>query len=191
MNEITKKRCAWCGTDPLYIAYHDNEWGKPVFDDKELFALLCLESMQAGLSWITILRKRENYYHAFEGFNPTIIATFDDKKVDELMQNAGIIRHRGKIKAIIDNAKLYLQITQTQSFSDYLWAMSPSGLTKTPQDNKPKSLSDIPTSTEYSTKMAKQLKKDGFKFLGATTCYAFMQACGMVNDHLIECEFRN
>lgn len=184
------KRCAWCGDDPLYVAYHDTEWGKPVFNDKELFALLCLESMQAGLSWITILRKRENYYHAFRGFDPNIIATFDDKKVDELMQNTGIIRHRGKIQAIIDNAKLYLEISQTQSFSDYLWAMSPNGLDKIPQDNKPKSLSDIPSSTEYSTKMAKQLKKDGFKFLGATTCYAFMQACGMVNDHLIECKFR-
>ncbi|MDO4449364.1 MAG: DNA-3-methyladenine glycosylase I [Moraxella sp.] len=190
MNDIIN-RCTWCGNDPLYVAYHDNEWSKPIFDDRALFALLCLESMQAGLSWITILRKRENYYHAFADFDPNIIATFDDKKVDELMQNAGIIRHWGKIKAIIDNAKLYLQITQTQSFSDYLWAMSPNGLTKIPQDNKPKSLSDIPSSTEYSTKMAKQLKKDGFKFLGATTCYAFMQACGMVNDHLVDCEFRN
>lgn len=189
MNEITK-RCAWCGNDPLYIAYHDSEWGKAVFDDKELFAILCLESMQSGLSFITILKKRNNYYHAFADFDPAIIANFDDKKVDELMQNTGIIRHRGKICAIIDNARAYLTITKAQSFADYLWAMSPNGLAKIPQDNRCKSLSDVPSFTEYSLKMAKQLKKDGFKFVGATTCYAFMQACGMVNDHLLDCQFR-
>lgn len=185
------KRCTWCGTDPLYVAYHDNEWGKAVFDDRQLFALLCLEAMQAGLSWISILKKRDNYYHAFGGFEPAIIATFDDNKIDELMQNSGIIRHRGKINAIINNAKAYLNITQNQSFCDYLWAMSPNGLTKNPQDNKPVAPSDVPSVSEHSTKMAKQLKKDGFKFLGATTCYAFMQASGMVNDHLVGCEFRD
>lgn len=183
-------RCGWCGTDPLYVHYHDNEWGKVVFDDEALFALLCLEAMQAGLSWFTILKKRDNYYQAFANFNPAIIAAFDDAKIDELMNNAGIIRHRGKINAIIDNARAYLNITQNQSFGDYLWNMSPNGLAKIPLDNAPKSLSDTQTVSKHSIKMAKQLKKDGFKFVGATTCYAFMQASGMVNDHLIDCHFR-
>lgn len=184
-------RCPWCGNDPIYIAYHDNKWGKPVFDDRKLFALLNLEAMQAGLSWITILKRQENYYHAFFDFDPAMIANFDDKKIDELMQNTGIIRHRGKIKAIIANAKAYLNIIQHQSFCDYLWAMSPNGLNKIPQDNRPKTLSDIPSYSQHSLKMAKQLKKDGFCFVGATTCYAFMQAVGMVNDHLMTCQFRN
>lgn len=182
-------RCGWCGNDPLYQAYHDNEWGKPIIDDQQLFAMLCLESMQAGLSWITVLRKRERYYQVFADFNPAIIATFDETKIDELMQDSGIIRHRGKIQAIIDNAKIFLKITENQSFSDYLWAMSPNGLAKQPLINQPKTLADIPTRSVFSDNMAKQLKKDGFKFLGSTTCYAFMQAVGMVNDHLADCDF--
>ncbi len=181
-------RCPWCGTDPLYQAYHDNEWGKPIFDDHRLFAMICLEGMQAGLSWITILRKRENYYQAFDDFDPIKIAQYDDTKVDELMQNVGIIRHRAKILAIISNAKAFLKITQHQSFSDYLWGITTSD--KHPIINHPKTMNDIATSTDISQKLAKQLKKDGFKFLGATTCYAFMQAVGMVNDHLADCDFR-
>lgn len=183
-------RCGWCGTDPLYQAYHDNEWGKPSYDDRHLFAMLCLEGMQAGLSWITILKKRERYYQVFADFDPAMIAQFDDDMVDSLMTDAGIIRHRGKIKAIINNAKCYLKITETQAFSDYLWNLSPSGLAKIPQDNHPKIFADIPTNTEYSDNMSKVLKKDGFKFVGSTICYAFMQAVGMVNDHVAACDFR-
>lgn len=183
-------RCPWCGDDPLYQAYHDNEWGKPCFDDKALFALLCLESMQAGLSWITVLKKRARFHTVFYDFDPDIVSQFDEAKVNELMQDTGIIRNRAKINAVIGNAKAYLQITQTQSFCDYLWAMSPNGLSKTPKDNHPDTLQDIPVTSLHATQMAKQLKKDGFKFLGATTCYAFMQASGMINDHLRTCTFR-
>lgn len=182
------KRCPWCGDSPLYQAYHDYEWGKPIFDDRALFALLCLEAMQAGLSWITILKKREHYYQAFDGFDPIKIAAYDDAKVDELMQNAGIIRHRGKILAIIANAQAFLKITKNQSFGDYLWGITTNN--NTPVINHPKRMNDIPSSTDVSSKLAAQLKKDGFKFLGATTCYAFMQASGMVNDHLVDCDFR-
>lgn len=181
-------RCAWCLSDPMYIAYHDNEWGKPVYDDDTLFAMLCLESMQAGLSWITILKRRDGYYRAFDGFDATKIATYDDAKVDKLMLDAGIIRHRAKILAIINNAKAYLKIKQYQSFSDYLWGITTAD--GKPIDNCPADLSGIPAQTDVSVRLAKQLKKDGFKFVGATTCYAFMQAVGMVNDHVADCAFR-
>ncbi|MFW2176385.1 MULTISPECIES: DNA-3-methyladenine glycosylase I [unclassified Moraxella] len=181
-------RCTWCGDSPLYQDYHDNEWGKPNFDDRYLFAMLCLEGMQAGLSWITVLKKREHYYQVFADFNPVKIADFDQDKVDELMQDAGIIRHRGKIEAIITNAKAYLKIVETQPFHDYIWSMSPTG-TKQPLLNRPQNLADIPSKTEASDKMSKRLKKDGFKFVGSTICYAFMQAVGMVNDHVVDCDF--
>ncbi|ELA08179.1 DNA-3-methyladenine glycosylase 1 [Moraxella macacae 0408225] len=200
MIPITKNpphRCAWCMVKPpldrLYQAYHDTEWGKPNFNDRDLFAMLCLEGMQAGLSWITILQKRQNYYRAFLDFDPNLIAKFDNNTVDRLMQNDGIVRHRGKIEAIINNAKAYLAITKTQSFSDYLWQMSPNFVEnhqKQPLVNHFAHESEIPTKTVYADAMAKQLKKDGFKFVGATTCYAFMQAVGMVNDHVIACDFR-
>lgn len=181
-------RCTWCLSDPMYIAYHDNEWGKPVYDDDTLFAMLCLESMQAGLSWITILKRRENYYRAFDHFDATKIAAYDDAKVDQLMMDTGIIRHRGKILAIIHNAKAYLRIKQQQSFSRYLWGIATAD--GKPMDHRPATPSNIPTQTDASVRLAKQLKKDGFKFVGATTCYAFMQAAGMVNDHVVACEFR-
>ncbi|WP_410471783.1 DNA-3-methyladenine glycosylase I [Faucicola mancuniensis] len=190
MQNQSLKRCIWCGDDPLYQAYHDTEWGKIIDDDKTLFALLCLESMQAGLSWITILRKRERFYQVFDNFDPNKVAFYDENKINELMMDAGIIRNRAKINAIIHNANLFLKITQNQSFSDYLWAMSPNGLAKNPLINHPTDISQIPATTEFSDKMAKQLKKDGFKFLGSTTCYAFMQSCGMVNDHVADCDFR-
>lgn len=191
MPKSTLNRCAWCGTDPLYQTYHDTEWGKPNHDDRYLFAMLCLEGMQAGLSWITVLKKRAHYYHVFADFDPVKIAEFDEQKVNELMKDAGIIRHRGKIEAIINNAKAYLKITENQTFSDYLWSMSSNGLAKLPVDNCPTELSQIPAKTDVSDNMSKKLKKDGFKFVGSTICYAFMQAVGMVNDHVADCDFRH
>lgn len=182
-------RCAWCLSDPLYITYHDEEWGRVVRDDRMLFACLCLEGMQAGLSWITILKRREHYDEAFDGFDPMLIASYDEDKIHELMQNPGIIRHRAKILAIIHNAKAYLQVTERQSFCDYLYGIINQHGTF-PRDNQIMSESDLPAQTQASQALAKQLKKDGFKFVGATTCYAFMQAVGMVNDHVMHCAFR-
>ncbi len=187
---MNKKRCAWCLSDPQYVSYHDDEWGKPIYDDKTLFACLCLEGMQAGLSWITILKRRDNYYRAFDDFNPKLIAQYDDDKINELMNDEGIIRHRAKIQAIINNAKAYLVITQNQSFYEYIHQII-SQHDKFPKDNQPITQKDIPLSTVASHHLAKQLKKDGFSFVGATTCYAFMQAVGLVNDHFMDCEFRH
>lgn len=187
---LPKKHCAWCGQDPLYQAYHDDEWGVPCHDDRQLFAMLCLEGMQAGLSWITILKRREGYYRAFDDFDANKIAQYDESKVDELMQNADIIRHRLKIEAIIANAKAYLKIVQNQSFSDYIWGIVAKHQAKTPLINHPKDMSDIPTQTTASIALSKQLKKDGFKFVGPTICYAYMQACGMVDDHVIDCAYK-
>lgn len=187
---INAKRCAWCGDDPLYVAYHDNEWGKAVFDDRLLFAQLCLEGMQAGLSWLTILKKRQRYYEVFMGFDADKIAVFNQDDVDRLMMDKGIVRHRAKIEAIIHNAKMYQKVTQHQTFSGYLW-----GFVRRfgvfPMDNCPQSLADVPSVNYVSEQLSNQLKKDGFKFVGATTCYAFMQAVGMVNDHLVTCQYRH
>lgn len=183
------ERCAWCVGDEQYMMYHDNEWGVPVYEDRQLFAMLCLEGMQAGLSWITVLRKRERYHQLFYDFDADKIATMTAADVDRLMQETGIIRHRAKIEAIIHNAKLYQQITKQQSFSDYLW-----GIVRQhgdfPCDNRPQTLAEVPAKTAVSEALSKRLKKDGFKFVGATTCYAFMQAVGMVNDHVATCTFR-
>lgn len=187
---LPKKRCAWCGQDPLYQAYHDDEWGVPCHDDRQLFAMLCLEGMQAGLSWITILKRREGYYRAFDDFDANKIAQYDESKVDELMQNADIIRHRLKIEAIIANAKAYLKIVQNQSFSDYIWGIVAKHQIQTPLINHPKDMSDIPAQTTASIALSKQLKKDGFKFVGPTICYAYMQACGMVDDHVMDCAYK-
>lgn len=183
-------RCSWCGDDILYQKYHDTEWGKPLFDDKELFANLCLEVMQVGLSWILVLKKREHLYQAFCDFEPDKIIDFDEKDVEILLQNKNIIRNKAKILAIIHNAKIYKKITKNQSFSDYLWGIVQQFDTF-PKDNLPKTLADIPAKTQISENFAKKLKQDGFKFLGATTCYAFMQAVGMVNDHVADCAFRS
>ncbi len=172
------KRCSWCTSEPLYISYHDNEWGIPLKDDQKLFELLMLEGMQAGLSWLTILKKRENFRKAFDRFNAEKIASYSDKKIEILLTDAGIIRNRLKITAIINNSRAYLQVQkQYSSFSEYIWQFAP--------DNKIKKTrkETIITRTLESDAMSKDLQQNGFKFVGTTICYAFMQACGMVNDH--------
>lgn len=176
-------RCGWVSSEPLYIDYHDNEWGEPVYDSQALFAMLCLEGAQAGLSWWTILQKRERYYQVFDDFDAKKIALYDDEKRQSLLQDKGIVRNRLKIDAFIANAKAYLKVSQSQCFSDYLWQF----VNDEPIINNWKSLQEVPTSTPESEKMSKQLKKDGFKFVGPTICYAFMQAVGMVNDHKLDC----
>ena len=183
-NKLEKIRCAWCGTDELYQKYHDEEWGKPVYDDETIFEFLVLESFQAGLSWITILRKRENFRKAFDNFDYQKIANYPDEKVEELMQDAGIIRNRLKILATISNAQKFIE-TQKEfgSFSKYIWDF----IGGKPIINLPKTLKDVPATTEISDKLAKDLKKRGFKFLGSTVVYAHMQATGLVDDHVTEC----
>lgn len=182
------KRCSWCGTDPLYVRYHDEEWGKEVHDDRVLFEFLILESAQAGLSWITILRKRENYREAFARFDPQKIAEFTEADVERLLQDPGIIRNRLKIKAAITNAKHFLEVQKEfGSFDRYLYSFMPGNK---PLKNNYKSLGDIPARTEISDAIAKDMKKRGFKFFGTTICYAHMQATGMVNDHIEDCAFR-
>jgi len=177
-------RCPWPGDDPLYVKYHDEEWGVPVYDDRLLFAKLILDGAQAGLSWITILRKRENYWQAFDNFEPAKIALYDDKKFAELMDNPGIVRNRQKINAAIKNAQAYLKINaELGSFSDYLWEF----VGGKPIVNSWRSLEQIPAKTSESEAMSKALKQRGFSFVGPTICYAFMQAVGMVNDHVMDC----
>jgi len=179
-----KKRCFWAGDIPIYVDYHDNEWGRPVHDDNKLFEMLILEGMQAGLSWITVLKKRENFRKSFDGFNPKKIANYDNKKIEELMNNEGIIRNRLKINAAIINAKLFLEIVEKHgNFDKFIWEY----VNKKPIINKFKTLEDMPASTPISDKISKDLKKMGFKFVGSTIIYSFMQATGMVNDHLIDC----
>ena len=184
MNISEKTRCPWAGDIPIYVDYHDNEWGRPVHDDQKLFEMLTLEGAQAGLSWITILKKRENYKIAFDGFDPNKIALYDDKKVAELLENPGIVRNRLKINSVIINAKLVLEIQkQFGSFDKFIWAYV---------DNKPIvghwiGFEDMPLTTPLSDKISKDLKKMGFKFVGTTIIYSFMQACGMVNDHFKSC----
>lgn len=178
-------RCAWCGTDPLYIKYHDDEWGKPVKDDQTLFEFLILESAQAGLSWITVLRKRENYRKAFANFDAKKVAAFTETDVERLLQDKGIIRNRLKINAAIINAKLFLEVQQEfGSFSNYLWGFLPD---KKPIINNWLSHKDIPARTELSDQISTEMKKKGFKFFGTTICYAHMQATGMINDHIQGC----
>ena len=179
-----KHRCPWCGTDPLYTLYHDAEWGVPVHDDRKLFEMLNLEGAQAGLSWITILRKRENYRKAFDRFDPKKILKYDAKKVKELLANEGIVRNRLKVAAVITNAEAFLKVQKEfGSFDAYLWRF----VGGKPIVNKRKSIRDIPPTTPESDALSKDLKKRGFKFVGSTICYAFMQACGLVNDHETSC----
>ncbi len=177
-------RCPWPGHDPVYQAYHDNEWGRVETDSKALFAKLCLDGQQAGLSWITILKKQKNFEQAFFQFEPEKIALMGEADVDKLMTNSGIIRHRLKIQAVIKNARAYLEIErQGQSFSDFIWQFV-EGKTIC---NRWHSMAEVPTETPASIAMSKALKKAGMSFVGPTICYAFMQAVGMVNDHLVSC----
>ncbi|NOJ75041.1 DNA-3-methyladenine glycosylase I [Empedobacter stercoris] len=181
---MKKIRCAWVNKDQDYIDYHDNEWGKPIKDDKILFEFLILESFQAGLSWFTILKKRENFRKTFANFDVKKVANFDETKIEELVQNEGIIRHRGKISAAINNAKLFIEIQKEfGSFSDFIWSY----VDHKPIINNWNSIKEVPATTEISDKIAKDLKKRGFKFFGSTTIYAHMQATGMVNDHTNDC----
>lgn len=177
-------RCSWCGDDPLYQAYHDEEWGVPLYDDQKLFEFLLLEGAQAGLSWITILKKREGYRKAFDNFDPVKIARYSEKKQEKLLQNPEIVRNKLKVKAFTKNAQAYLSIVKkTGSFSDYVWQFTNGEVIK----NRWKSLKEVPALTPEAEAMSKQLKKDGFTFVGPTICYAFMQATGMVNDHTVDC----
>lgn len=177
-------RCDWCGSDPLYTKYHDEEWGVPVFDDIAMFEHMVLESFQSGLSWITILKKRENFRNAFEHFNPEKIARFTEQDIQRLLQDGGIIRNRKKIEATINNAQAFLEIqAKTNGFADMLWQF----VGGTPIQNNWQNLKQIPSQTDTSKKISNHLKKQGFKFLGPTTCYAHMQAVGMINDHLTCC----
>lgn len=180
----TKIRCSWCLSDPLYIKYHDKEWGKPIKRDQKLFEFLTLEGAQAGLSWITVLKKRENYLTAFDHFDPEKVARYNQKKIKKLMENPGLIRNRLKIESTVQNAKALLKIRdEFGSFSKYIWKYT-EGKTLS---GKWKHVKDIPANTPLSDQMSKDLKKSGFKFVGSTICYAFMQACGMVNDHTTSC----
>ena len=177
-------RCAWPGNDPLYVAYHDEEWGVPEYDDRALFEKLILDGFQAGLSWITILRKRENFRKAFDDFQPETIARYTPKKVERLMQDAGIVRNRAKIEGSIGSARAWLKIMESgPGFSDMLWKH----LDGKPRQNNFRRRGQIPAETEISRKMSKELLGHGFKFVGPTIVYAFMQAVGMVNDHLVSC----
>lgn len=181
---MTKIRCGWAGDDPLYIQYHDEEWGRPDHDDRHLFEMICLEGAQAGLSWITILRKRENYRVAFDNFDVTKVAHYDEAKIADLLQNPGIVRNKLKVNAFVRNARGFLAIQEEfGSFDRYIWQF----VDGEPRINHWATLADVPPLTPESEAMSKDLKKRGFTFVGPTICYAFMQACGMVNDHIVDC----
>ncbi|AZB26090.1 MULTISPECIES: DNA-3-methyladenine glycosylase I [Chryseobacterium] len=184
---MEKIRCGWCEKDDLYRKYHDEEWGRPVYDDETIFEFLILESFQAGLSWYTILSKRENFRKAFDYFDYNKVAVYSDQKIEELMNNSGIIRNKLKICAAVTNARKFLEVQEEfGSFSKYIWGF----IDGRPIDNKPKALSEVPATTEISDKISKDLKKRGFKFVGSTVIYAHMQATGMVNDHIETCFIR-
>ncbi|MCC2818232.1 DNA-3-methyladenine glycosylase I [Lachnoclostridium pacaense] len=183
-----KVRCAWAGDSQIYIDYHDNEWGRPVHDDDRLFEMLILETMQAGLSWITVLKKREAFRKAFDGFKPELVACYDDKKIEELMADEGIIRNRLKINAAISNARAFLAVqARYGSFDRMIWEY----VDNTPIVGHCENIKDLPATTALSDRISKDLKKLGFKFVGSTTIYAFMQAIGMVNDHVTGCFLYN
>jgi DNA-3-methyladenine glycosylase I len=177
-------RCAWVSSEPIYIDYHDHEWGVPVYDDRLLFEFLILEGAQAGLNWLTILKKRNNYRTCFDYFDPYKIVAYDKKKIAALLANPGIIRNKLKVNSVVENAKAYLRVKKEWgTFADYIWQF----VAGKPVQNHWKSYKQVPTQTSISEQMAKDLKKREFKFVGSTICYAFMQAVGMVNDHTINC----
>jgi DNA-3-methyladenine glycosylase I len=188
-NADNVRRCGWCGSDALYVRYHDEEWGRETTDDAVLFEFLVLESAQAGLSWLTILRRRENYRSAFAGFDAKRVARFTADDVERLMQNPGIIRNRLKIGATVTNAQRFIVVQREfGSFSAYLRSFLPEGK---PVINRWKTLAEVPASTPLSNALSKNMKKRGFKFVGATVCYAYLQAVGCVNDHLQDCSFHD
>ncbi len=179
-----KHRCEWCGSDPVYVAYHDDEWGVPVHDDRLLFEFLILEGAQAGLSWITILKKREGYRKVFAGFDVEKVARFTEAKLEKLLLNPAIVRNRLKVKSSVTNAQAFLKVQEEfGSFDNYIWRF----VEGKPVLNRFKSMKDIPAKTDISDAMSKDLKQRGFKFVGSTICYAHMQATGMVNDHTMDC----
>lgn len=184
-----KIRCDWCGTDPLYMDYHDQEWGVPIYDSRALFEKLILDGFQAGLSWITILKRRDTFIEAFDGFEPIKIAAYTDKDVDRLMKDKGIIRNKMKILATIKNAQAYLEIENEKegAFSEFIWSFTNGKTIK----NKWPTMKEVPTTSAQSEAMSKALKKRGFGFCGPTICYAFMEAVGIINDHLIDCHRHN
>jgi DNA-3-methyladenine glycosylase I len=181
-----KTRCPWPGQDAAYVAYHDHEWGVPEFDSRALFEKLILDGFQAGLSWISILRKRDNFRRAFDGFDPEKIAAYQPAKLESLMQDAGIVRNRAKIAGTVASARLYLEIEAGQGFSNFLWDF----VEGRPIVNAFRALDEVPAQTPLSEKLSRELKRRGFKFCGPTIAYAFMQAVGMVNDHLVDCHCR-
>ena len=176
-------RCPWCGQDPLYVAYHDHEWGVPEWDSRALWEKLVLDGFQAGLSWITILKKRDSFRAAFDGFDPTLVASWEEAQVTAALANPGIIRHRGKIEATVKNARAYLAVQEKGDFAEILWDF----VGGAPLQNRPATPAGIPTQTPASQAMSKMLKAAGCTFVGPTIVYAFMQACGLVNDHLVDC----
>ncbi|WEF23825.1 DNA-3-methyladenine glycosylase I [Paracoccus sp. S3-43] len=176
-------RCAWCGTDPLYVAYHDTEWGVPERDPRALWEKLVLDGFQAGLSWITILRKREAFREEFDGFDPERVARWDAARIDRALQNPGIVRHRGKIESAVKGARLFQEIEGDQGFAPWLWSF----VGGQPIQNRFASMAEVPAATSESTAMSKALRKRGFTFCGPVITYAFMQATGMVNDHMTGC----
>lgn len=176
-------RCEWCGEDPLYVAYHDEEWGVPKYDSKELWEALILDSFQAGLSWITILRKRENFRRAFRGFVPAKVARFGARDVKRLMADAGIVRNRGKIDAAIAGARAWLAIEEREGFSNFIWGF----VDGKPIQNRFRRMADLPAATPLAERVAKALRAEGFRFVGPTSVYAFMQGSGLVNDHVVSC----
>jgi DNA-3-methyladenine glycosylase I len=177
-------RCSWATSDPLYVRYHDREWGRPVHDDRTLFEFLILEGAQAGLSWITILRKREAYRKAMSGFDATKIARYDRRTIDRLMRDEGIVRNRLKLESAVGNAKAFLRVVEEEgSFDAFVWSF----VAGSPRVNRRRTSRQVPSSTAQSDAMSRELKKRGFKFVGSTICYAFMQACGLVNDHVKGC----
>lgn len=182
--EMENERCSWCLGHPLYVSYHDQEWGVPEYDDRALFAKLILDSAQAGLSWLTVLKKREGYRRAFENFDPERMASFDERRIEELLQDTGIIRNRLKVESAVQNARAYLELeARGIRFGEFLWEFAGGR----PVQNRRRTLQEIPAQTKESKAMSRALQGAGFRFVGPTICYAFMQAVGMVNDHVSAC----